>query len=73
MVRFKYGVARLCNQCLSEFSSIQFDFTDITSILEMCMWLFAHKNIFFDKITAILTEISGISHQHRLNILEGHG
>ena len=29
--------------------------TAIKSILKMCMCFFAHKNIIFDKITAILT------------------
>ena len=29
--------------------------TDVISILKMCMCFFAHKNIIFDQITAILT------------------
>ena len=37
------------------------------------MWLFAHKNIIFDKITAILTDISDIILQYRLNAFKSHG
>ena len=37
-VRLQYGVASLCNQLLPEFSSSQFEtFTDVISILKMCM------------------------------------
>ena len=38
----------------------------------MCMCFFALKNIIFDKITAILTDILDISFQYRLNVLESH-
>ena len=39
--------------------------TAIKSMLKVCMcFFFAHKNIFFVKITAILTDISDISLQY---------
>ena len=47
--------------------------TAIKSILKMCMCFFAHKNIIFDKITAILTDISDISLQYLLNVLRVMG
>ena len=47
-VRLQYGVASLCNQLLPEFS-------DVISILKMCMRLLAGKKIIFDKITAFWT------------------
>ena len=39
----------------------------------MCMCFFAHKNIIFDKIIAILTDISDISLQYWLNVLRVMG
>ena len=39
----------------------------------MYVFFFAHKNIIFDKITAILTDISDISLQYWLNVLRVMG
>ena len=55
-VRFQKGVARLCNQLLSEFSSIQFEtlhryYKHIADVHVT----FCAQNIIFDEITSVLT------------------
>ena len=55
-VSLQYGVASLCNQLLTEFSSNQFEiFQEVISILKMCMCLLADKKIISDKIAAFWT------------------
>ena len=55
-VRFHLEVVRLCNQLLSGFSSIPFEtLHSYQKHIEDVHMFFAHKNIIFDKITAILT------------------
>ena len=55
-VRLQFWVASLCNQLLPEFSSNQFETLHrcYKHIEDVHVFFFAHKNIIFDKITAIL-------------------
>ena len=64
----------MCSQVPSGFSSIQFETLHrYHKHIENTHVTFCTQNIIFDKITAILTDISDINLQYRLNVFESLG
>ena len=74
-VRFQKGVARLCNQLLSEFSSIQFETLHryYKFIEDVYVTFCSQKYNLWQNYCNFDFDLSDISLQYRLNMLEGHG
>ena len=73
-IKFQQGVARLCNQLFSEFSSIHFETVRryFKHIEHERVTFCTQKYNFRQNDCSFDFDISDISHQYRFNVMEGH-